>query len=129
MVLALLTYANNREEQTKELLIMLGNNLLFPFPIVALYYGLATENSWLRRVLGSRAFVLLGRSSYVFYLIHDPVIHYLGKPYLGGRFYNLYVVIMLVIVILVSVGIYLFYEAPLNKLLHQPRQAANFNGV
>jgi peptidoglycan/LPS O-acetylase OafA/YrhL len=44
--------------------------LLLPPFIGALLYGLVTERSWAAGFLGSRVLVILGASSYCFYLIH-----------------------------------------------------------
>jgi peptidoglycan/LPS O-acetylase OafA/YrhL len=46
------------------------NNFIVPIGIVLLLTGILTENTILRSILASRPFELLGRSSYVFYLIH-----------------------------------------------------------
>nr|WP_315253069.1 acyltransferase [uncultured Flavobacterium sp.] len=47
------------------------NTLLLPiFGIAPLFYGLIFEKTILSRVLETKIFVLLGKSSYIFYLIH-----------------------------------------------------------
>jgi len=123
IVAALLTYASGRNEHTKQMLIIIGNNLLFPFPLALLYYGLTSERTTLAKLLASPFFGLLGRSSYAFYVIHRPVINYLGKPYiqtyLGDNRYNLYVLLMLTIVIILSIAMFILYESPLNRLIRQ----------
>ena len=50
------------------------NNVVLPFFIAALYWGLVTEPSWIRSVLSTRLGGLLGRSSYAFYLIHQGAV-------------------------------------------------------
>jgi peptidoglycan/LPS O-acetylase OafA/YrhL len=50
------------------------NNVLLPIGIVMLFWGLIHENTLARRILRSRLFVILGKSSYTFYLIHLGVI-------------------------------------------------------
>jgi peptidoglycan/LPS O-acetylase OafA/YrhL len=47
-----------------------SNNCIMPCGIASLFYGLIKEPSLLRNFLGSRLMVLLGKSSYIFYLIH-----------------------------------------------------------
>ena len=47
-----------------------SNNIILPIGIASLFYGLIKEPSWLRNFLGSKPMVLLGKSSYIFYLIH-----------------------------------------------------------
>lgn len=52
------------------------NNLFLPLLGVGpLLWGLVGEQTWLSRFLSTRLMVLLGKSSYVFYLIHIGVIH------------------------------------------------------
>ena len=47
-----------------------SNNVILPCGIASLFYGLIKEPSLLRKFLGSKLMVLLGKSSYIFYLIH-----------------------------------------------------------
>lgn len=47
-----------------------SNNIIMPCGIASLFYGLIKEPSGLRNFLGSKLMVLLGKSSYIFYLIH-----------------------------------------------------------
>ncbi|HZE85842.1 MAG TPA: acyltransferase [Puia sp.] len=117
-----LVWATGKSNDIRYPVMVLINNFLLPFPIAMLYYGLISENSLLRKWLSSRPMNLLGRSSYAFYLLHLPLIYYLGKPhiqkYFSGR-YNLYVLVILVVTILVSIMIFLFYEQPLNRLIRR----------
>lgn len=46
------------------------NNFVLPVFFALLFYGLITEQGLLRRFLSSKIMVLLGKSSYSFYLIH-----------------------------------------------------------
>lgn len=60
-----------------------------PSGVGAMFWGLLTETSWLARLLASRAAVLLGASSYAFYLIHLGVFQnglrmLLGQSWLMG---------------------------------------------
>lgn len=49
---------------------IISNVLLPVFGIMPLFYGLIKEKTAFSKVLGSKFFILLGKSSYVFYLIH-----------------------------------------------------------
>ncbi|HZE85973.1 MAG TPA: acyltransferase [Puia sp.] len=107
--------------------IILINNFLMPFPILLLYFGLITENNILARILSGKAFGLLGRSSYSFYLLHILVIMYIGKPLLfqlfgGARFPT--VMLTFVLTYLLSIGLFLFYEQPLNLFIRKKFIAA-----
>jgi peptidoglycan/LPS O-acetylase OafA/YrhL len=53
---------------------MLINNLLLPVFVCCFFYGLLFEKTWMSKFLSSKPLVLLGKSSYIFYLIHQGVI-------------------------------------------------------
>jgi peptidoglycan/LPS O-acetylase OafA/YrhL len=46
------------------------NNYLLPICIAAFFYGLITESSRMKKVLANPFVELLGKSSYIFYLVH-----------------------------------------------------------
>lgn len=89
------------------------NNLILPlFGISFFYYGLIHEKTYLSRLLGSKYFGLLGKSSYVFYLIHVGAI----TEYINYKIDNL--LILFVMLNLVSILLYKFIEEPLNRWLN-----------
>jgi len=52
------------------------NTVLLPLlGFLPLFYGLISEETWLSRVLKTSLFQLLGKSSYVFYLIHMGIFY------------------------------------------------------
>lgn len=51
------------------------NNLVLPFATATLFYGLLTERTWLGLLLASKPLQILGKSSYIFYLIHFGLIN------------------------------------------------------
>lgn len=71
-----------------------------------------TEKTWLRYLLSTRLFQLLGKSSYVFYLIHMGVLHNLLAAHLTGN-----VALLFVLLNVVAIGIHLGIEEPLNRWL------------
>ena len=68
--------------------------------------------------MASSLFRLFGRSSYIFYLIHIPVIDFIGKPYIYPHFfhagYDIYVMITFLITLVLSILLFKFYEHPMN---------------
>ena len=46
------------------------NNVILPFFSVLLIFGLTEQGTWLSKVLSMRLMIILGKSSYIFYLIH-----------------------------------------------------------
>ncbi|MFX7167379.1 hypothetical protein ABTI49_20220, partial [Acinetobacter baumannii] len=47
-----------------------ANNIVLPIGVVAFFYGLMKEKSLIRYLLSAPLMQLLGKSSYIFYLIH-----------------------------------------------------------
>lgn len=88
------------------------NNVVLPGGIMLLFAGLLTEKTWLRYLLSTRLFQLLGKSSYVFYLIHMGVLHDLLATHLTGN-----AVLLFVLLTIVAIGIHLGVEEPLNRWL------------
>ena len=95
-------------------------NTLVPLAITLLFYGLLTERTWLRSLLGTRLFGLLGKSSYAFYLIHLGIVDTLLRTYLGQHSALRFVVLNLV-----AIAIYQLVERPLYRWLrpHHPATA------
>lgn len=88
------------------------NNFILPVAGVALLlWGLLTERTWLQRLLSTKLFVLLGKSSYAFYLIHMGLIY----NWISGI--SELPIVKFVLLNLISVFIFLVVEEPLNKRL------------
>jgi peptidoglycan/LPS O-acetylase OafA/YrhL len=87
-------------------------HVLIPFPIALLFWGLITEQTRIRRLLETKTFDLLGKSSYVFYLIHLGTFDSLFRLYITDNW-----VIRLVAYVLTSIALYKFIESPLHKRL------------
>jgi len=87
-------------------------NLLLPFPIAALLWGLLHERSGLLLLLQSKAFDLLGKSSYVFYLLHLGVVDSLFSHYVSAHW-----LARLVSYTLLSIALYRGVERPLHLKL------------
>ena len=85
------------------------NNLLLPiFGIMPLFYGLIKEKTFLTKLLSMPVIILLGKSSYLFYLIHIGFF----RTLLNGISNN-YIFLFLSLNI-IAVFLYLFVEKPLN---------------
>jgi peptidoglycan/LPS O-acetylase OafA/YrhL len=81
------------------------NNFILPLVgIGSLYWGLITERTWLSRLLSTRLFIVLGKSSYVFYLIHLWVAQF-----------NANFMFVFIVSSVLSLLIYKFVEDPLHK--------------
>ena len=93
---------------------MFINNVLLPLcGIGPLLWGLVREDTWLRRFLSSPPLLLLGKSSYVFYLIHVGVLYTLLREWLPSP--------VQAIVVLYGASILLYWavEEPLNHWLRR----------
>ena len=88
------------------------NNFILPPGIGIFMYGLLSEKTIFRKLLETKLFQLLGKSSYAFYLIHAGVIQFFLRKYVIDV-----TAITFVILVMLSVVIYKFVEEPLNKLI------------
>ncbi len=94
---------------------ILVNNLLLPFfGIAFLFWGLLTEKTFVQKILGSRLFVLLGKSSYIFYLIHLGVIEVFISNKITSHF-----VLIFILINIVSILLFKIIEEPLNKFIRR----------
>jgi peptidoglycan/LPS O-acetylase OafA/YrhL len=90
------------------------NNLFLPvFGIMPFFYGLIKEKNLIFKMLSSKYAILLGKSSYVFYLIHIGFF----RSYLELISTN-YIFLFLSLNI-IAITLYLFLEKPLNGFLRR----------
>lgn len=85
---------------------------VFPVLVTVFYAGLLSERTWLARGLGSHPTVLLGKSSYAFYLIHMGIIMDYVANWLTRDVWVAFVVL-----VVLAVMIHSYVEEPLNRLL------------
>jgi peptidoglycan/LPS O-acetylase OafA/YrhL len=97
------------------------NNFLVPIPIALLYLGLIRERTVLSRLLSGRFLGLLGRSSYSFYVMHILVVAYVGMPLLSASYAARPLIVLATFLLgwVLAVGLYLFYEEPVNLALRR----------
>jgi len=101
------------------------NTLLLPIPIILFFRGLIFEKTIIYRVLSSRLFLLLGRSSYAFYLIHVGFIQKLIGHFISNSPFINFMIINILAIIL-----YKYLEEPLNLFFRKIRvtkQPARFD--
>ncbi len=87
-------------------------NFVLPVGIILLLYGLVYERSWLRSLLETRLFDLLGRSSYAFYLLHLGFISSCISVFLIGH-----PPIKWLELLILSLGVYWWIEEPIRRWL------------
>jgi peptidoglycan/LPS O-acetylase OafA/YrhL len=100
---------------------MVEKLLLAPFG--ALVYSLAASpSSTIARFLAHRWLLLLGGASYAIYLLHFPANQY-GRSIFAaiGRRADtpVYALIYMIVVILISIGVFLWYEEPARRYLRR----------
>jgi peptidoglycan/LPS O-acetylase OafA/YrhL len=88
------------------------NNYLLPVAIALLFWGLIHERTWLQRLLSTRAFEVLGKSSYTLYLIHFGVYTALVQAFITR---NLFLIVLIVQV--TAILAWKFIEEPLNHFI------------
>ncbi len=99
----------------------LVRNAILPGGIVLFLWGLLHEQNWMRRILETPLFDLLGKSSYSFYLIHVGVLDFLLNDYITHNILGKFIIINLVAILL-----YRFVEHPMHLLLRvQPKLSLN----
>ncbi len=84
------------------------------FGIAPSIYGLATENTLLSKILGMPIMVLLGKSSYIFYLIHKGFVPVFINDYISD---NKLIIFLLLSVL--SIVLFKFIEEPLNLYIRR----------
>lgn len=103
-----LTQLNNFWSQT------FLNTLVIPLlGIAPLLYGLLTERNVVSRFLATRVMVLLGKSSYVFYLIHMGIFVIISNKISDTILFRF------VFINCLAVVLYLFIEKPLNAFIRR----------
>lgn len=121
---------------------IITNNLVLPVGIAFFYFGLIKERSVIRSFLSSATMQLLGKSSYIFYLIHIGVIANFTKiwsrervdalyEWLDKRGYEwladhlndsvLFIGMVFILLNLVSILLFKTIEEPLNLYIRKSR--------
>ncbi|WP_071837750.1 acyltransferase family protein [Hymenobacter norwichensis] len=92
-------------------------NFILPLFVSTLFYGLICEKSFIQRVLSTPLFSILGKSSYVLYLIHIGPIENAFTYYISDN-----VLLKLVTYYLTSILIFTWIEEPIRirLLRHKP---------
>ncbi|MCS6807663.1 MAG: acyltransferase [Bacteroidota bacterium] len=95
------------------------NNFVLPIFYTMIYYGLLVEQSWIRRFLASDVMVLLGKSSYIYYLIHMGVIQ-AAVDRISPDFRTWYgALIQFVLLNAIAIALFKFLEEPLNHWIRR----------
>lgn len=90
------------------------NTFLLPlFGIAPLFFGLIYEKTIVSKVLESRLFVLLGKSSYIFYLIHMGVFAIAFKKVSDNT------VFLFLMLNIISIVLYKYIETPINSFIRK----------
>lgn len=84
------------------------------FGIAPLLWGLITENTIVQQFLGSRLMVLLGKSSYIFYLIHKGFVPVFINDYISDN-----KLVIFILINIISVMLFHFVEEPLNHWIRR----------
>ncbi|MGZ3932526.1 MAG: acyltransferase family protein, partial [Bacteroidia bacterium] len=91
---------------------MFINSVLLPvFGFAPLFWGLMSERNFICSALSSKFFVLLGKSSYIFYLIHIGII----SAFLSRFTQNS--LVLFVLINLIAIALFKTIEEPLNHFI------------
>ena len=91
---------------------ILTRNAILPIGVVALFWGLIREYSWLRSLLETKLFDLLGKSSYAFYLVHGGILNFFLNDFVTTNIFLKFLITNVVAIVL-----YKMIEHPVHKLL------------
>jgi peptidoglycan/LPS O-acetylase OafA/YrhL len=92
------------------------NNFILPlFGICVFYYGLIKENTMISKILSSKYVVLLGKSSYVFYLIHITFIDLYLKLVNRSDMNLFHFAIVFIAINIISIFLFKYLEEPLHR--------------
>lgn len=90
------------------------NTFFLPlFGIAPLFYALVKEETFLSKVLSTKVFLLLGKSSYVFYLVH------MGIFKSGFSKITTNTIFLFIILNILAMILYLLIEKPLNDFIRK----------
>lgn len=107
-------YRTHTEAVNKTPLGILLFNFTIPLSIGLLYHGLLHEKTRLQAFLASSPVVLLGKSSYAFYLLHLGFFAEVIYFHLTSNWFFLYIILQLL-----SIAFYKAFEKPVYFLLLQ----------
>jgi peptidoglycan/LPS O-acetylase OafA/YrhL len=116
-----------------------SNNYILPIGIALFFYGLLTETTLLKKLLAAPFVELLGKSSYIFYLIHLGWVYVLlnaGINKLNDLFFSMYdkfgvdwhspfeydalnLVYIVIILNAISIVLFKFIEEPVNHYIRR----------
>ncbi len=92
------------------------NTLVLPvFGIAPLFLGLIKEKTLISDFFSTKTLQLLGRSSYIFYLIHLGIFVTILNKISSNQWF------VFIALNLISIVLYLYIETPLNKLIRKNR--------
>jgi peptidoglycan/LPS O-acetylase OafA/YrhL len=93
-------------------------NAILPFGISVLFWGLLHEQTQLKRILETKTFDLLGKSSYAFYLVHGGILNAAMNQYLTTNIFFKFALTNVVAILA-----YLYVEHPVHKILTANKDA------
>lgn len=97
---------------------------ILPIFIYFLFLGLINENTILKKILEFKQIVLLGKSSYIFYLIHMGLFHQLINDYITNS-----ILISFILLNIISIVLYKFLETPMNSLVRNKYESLRIRSL
>lgn len=116
MVLKVIVPFDNWVAPATSVLAIVVNHVVLPVSIAWIFFGLITGQSLAKRLLSSNPFLLLGRSSYSFYLIHIGVIQIALRNHLTSN-----ILVLFIVLNVMAVFLYTYVEHPLHQWLTAQR--------
>ncbi len=112
-LVALVREEGNMMSGLRDVRGILANNILLPLSVMIFLHGLIREETWVKRMLSLKLIEALGKSSYVFYLIHVGLLRNLMKDF------TTFEPLLLLMTLALAHLIYLLVEHPLNDFIRR----------
>ncbi len=96
----------------KAYLTIFLDNIVLSLTIALFFWGLITEKTIVSNLLSTRVMVLLGKSSYAFYMIHVGVSQQFLEKYVSGNIF-----VQFILLNLLAIAMYKWVETPMMLLI------------
>lgn len=122
VLLSLVKLQYNTQQSIYHPLGLFVNNLLLPLGIIIFFKAIITEENIFTKILSSKLFEILGKSSYAFYLIHLGIFpDFLTRLNINNYFARF------IILVALSIVLYKLVEEKLNVLIRSFYSTTNKN--
>ena len=114
LYMLILLNEGSSERSTISYASIIVNNVFLAISVSLLLWGLVKEKNLITKALSSSLMQLLGKSSYVFYLIHVSFVGAIINRWITDCY-----IFQFIALIIISIGLFKFIEEPLNNYIRR----------